>query len=368
MAGKVVPGVERIAVLRANALGDFIFALPALDALDAAYPEAEIVLLGRPWHAEFLEGRPGPVDRVVVVPGGSHPDAGAGKPLGDAVWLAASADERVDFARRMRAERFDLAVQLHGGGRNSNPFLLELGARHTVGLRTPDAAPLDASVPYVYYQQEVARSLEVAALVGATPLTIEPRLALTERDVREAGEVIGDEEGFVVVHPGAVDPRRRWRADGFAAVADALVSDGWRVLATGTQEERRIVDAVTDAMQRPSTSLAGKTTLHALAGILGRARVVVANDTGVLHLAAALGVPTVGIYWCGNLVNGGPLTRARHRPVLGWTLHCAVCGIDCTRGRCTHEPSFVADAPVDEVLDAARSLLEDRSPSARRAA
>src|SRR6266851_7516846 len=65
---KRVPGVRRIAVLRANALGDFIFALPALEALRAAYPQAEIVLLAKKWHATFLQGRPGPVDRVVVVP------------------------------------------------------------------------------------------------------------------------------------------------------------------------------------------------------------------------------------------------------------------------------------------------------------
>src|SRR5436309_7008981 len=66
--GEKVRGVRKIAVLRANALGDFIFALPALEALRAAYPQAEIVLLAKGWHATFLKGRPGPVDRVVVVP------------------------------------------------------------------------------------------------------------------------------------------------------------------------------------------------------------------------------------------------------------------------------------------------------------
>ena len=63
-----LPDVRRIAVLRANALGDFIFTLPALDALRCAYPSAEIVLLGAPWHAKLWRDRPGPVDRVLVVP------------------------------------------------------------------------------------------------------------------------------------------------------------------------------------------------------------------------------------------------------------------------------------------------------------
>src|SRR5687767_320008 len=64
----LVRDAARIGVLRANALGDYLFALPALDAVRAAYPSAELVLLGAPWHARSLRGRPGPVDRVLVVP------------------------------------------------------------------------------------------------------------------------------------------------------------------------------------------------------------------------------------------------------------------------------------------------------------
>src|SRR3954453_6431877 len=69
-----IPGVRRIAVLRANALGDFILTLPAFEALAAAYPEAEIVLLGRAWHRQFLAGRPGPIDRVIAIPDGAIGD------------------------------------------------------------------------------------------------------------------------------------------------------------------------------------------------------------------------------------------------------------------------------------------------------
>jgi hypothetical protein len=68
MAWSLVPGVSKIAVLRANALGDYPFSVPALLALKASYPDAELVLLGAPWHERFLTGRPGPVDRVLVVP------------------------------------------------------------------------------------------------------------------------------------------------------------------------------------------------------------------------------------------------------------------------------------------------------------
>jgi ADP-heptose:LPS heptosyltransferase len=128
-------GVERIAVLRATALGDFVFCIPALLALRAAYPRAEICLLGRPWHASFMRDRPGPVDRVIVVP----PSRGVREEPG-----AAEDPRELDgFFARMRAERFDVALQMHGGGRWSNPFATRLGARLTVGCRAGDAPALD---------------------------------------------------------------------------------------------------------------------------------------------------------------------------------------------------------------------------------
>src|SRR2546430_2056491 len=185
---KKVPGVRRIAVLRANALGDFIFALPALEALRAAYPQAEIVLLAKKWHATFLQGRPGPVDRVVAVP--PYPGVSEEPGTPSTRHSLECTAELEQFFEAMAQERFDLAIQIHGGGRYSNPFLLRLGARLTVGLKTPDAAPLDRWVPYVYIQSEVLRYLEVVALVGATTHVLGPRIAVTAQDLAEAERVV----------------------------------------------------------------------------------------------------------------------------------------------------------------------------------
>ncbi|MBF9130779.1 glycosyltransferase family 9 protein [Plantactinospora sp. S1510] len=368
MIGKVrdlVGDVERIAVLRANALGDFIFALPALDALRASYPDAELVLLGAPWHERLLRDRSGPVDRVLVVPP-AHGirEAGPDEP-------APSAESMSRFLDAARRERFDIALQMHGGGANSNPLVAGLGARVTAGLRADDAPPLDRWLRYVYYQPEIVRYLEVAGLVGASPTSLVPRLAATDADLAEARAVLGEpDRPRVALHPGASDPRRRWPAERFAEVADQLVADGYEVLVTGTPDERELAERVVAAAQLPVRSLAGQLTLGGLIGCYAGCQVVVSNDTGPVHVAAALDIPTVGIFWVGNLINCAVPLRARHRPIGSWTLHCPVCGADCSRelypargggAACPHRVSFVTDVPVVEVLEAVADLT--RPPS-----
>jgi len=334
--------VRKIAVYRANAIGDYIFALPALDALRAAYPDAEIVLLGAAWHARFLTGRPGPVDRVIELP--ADPDA-------------------------LRAEGFDLGIQLHGGGATSNPVVAGLGARITAGLRAEGAPPLDRWIRYVYYQPEVFRYLEVVGLVGAPPVGYRPMLALTDDDRKEAAAVVPRQaRPMVALHPGATDARRRWPADRFSAVGDALSAD---ILITGTGSERALVEQVARDMRRPARTLVDELSLGGLAALYERCAVVISNDTGPVHLAEAVGTATIGLYWVGNMINGAPVDRRRHRPMISWTIHCPECGQDCTRdiyparaggGRpgCGHSVSFVADIATVEVVEAARELLGDR--------
>jgi ADP-heptose:LPS heptosyltransferase len=346
----LLPGVRRIAVLRANALGDFILSLPALEGLRMAYPRAEIVLLGRDWHAALLRGRPGPVDRVVPIPSCWDSTAGLRREE-DAPTLERALQPLVE-------QGVDLAVQLHGGGRNSNPLVRRLHAAYSIGLQAPDAPGLDSTVPYIYYQHEVLRYLEVVALVGAGTRNIDPRLAVTAGDHAEAARVVpSTPEPLVALHPGATDPRRHWPVEDFATVGDALARAGARVVVTGTAGERELVDGVVSAMRAPALGLAGRLSLNGLVGLLARCRVVVSNDSGPLHLAAAVGAATVGIYWCGNVITVGPLSRARHRPAISWQLACTVCGVDVTRTQCPHQASFVAGVPADEVIGQALDLF-----------
>lgn len=349
--GERVADVRRLAVLRANGLGDFIFILPALEALRATYPRAEIVLLARPWHQAFLSQRPTPVDRVVVVP-----------PYGG---VSAEPGERMDqgevtrFFQTMRQEGFDLACQFHGGGHFSNPFVTELGARVSIGLRDTDAPPLDRWIPYRYFQTEYYRYLEVAELAGAREESAEPHLAVTGRDRAEAARAWpGSTHGLALLHPGARDPGRRWPPEKFALVGDALVRSGLRVALTGMNEEQEITARVAEAMREPCANLCGRLSLGGLTALLAASRVVVANDTGPLHLAHAVGARTVGLYWCFNLLTAAPLSRQRHAPLVSWQLRCPVCGCDRSHAHCEHSASFISAIPAEEVIAAAQGLLK----------
>jgi ADP-heptose:LPS heptosyltransferase len=355
---ELVKDVGRLAVLRANAIGDYLVSLPALEALRAAYPEAELVLLGSGWHAGFLAGRPGPVDRCVPVP----PTAGV---RDDRPPSPAAAVDR--FFARMRAERFDLAVQLQGGGSHSNPFVRRLGARVTAGSQAPDAPPLDRTVPYTGHQYEIHRFLEVAGLVGATPVTLESRLQVTATDRAAAAAALAeDDRPLVVLHPGANDPRRRWPVERLAVVGGELVRKGARLAVVGTAADQPLADRLLATLNGDAADLTGRLGLGGLAGLLERAALLVGNDSGPRHLAAAVGTATVAVHWCVSLGSYGPLYRARHRAPTAWRLHCPVCGANGLQQDCRtrHEASFVADVTTDEVLAEALDLLATETANA----
>ncbi|MGH3428060.1 MAG: glycosyltransferase family 9 protein [Mycobacteriales bacterium] len=364
----LLPEVRKIAVVRANALGDYIFVIPALQALRAAYPGAEIILFGQQWHAEFLTGRPGPVDHVEVLPKLAGFGGAPEMTVSNAV---RSSPEVKDFFVRMRSQRFDLALQLHGGGRHSNPVAHALGARLTAGLRDHGAPDLGRTLNYQYFQPEVFRYLEVAEMVGAPPVTFEPRLELTEKDLDEAQRVFydGRDHGqpWIALHPGATDSRRRWPAERFTQIGDALAAADYRIIVTGTGAEAALVKQICSAMRAPAHGLVDALSVGGLAALYARCALVISNDTGPMHVAAAVGTPTVGLYWIGNLINGGPVYRRRHRPVVSWTVRCPTCGTDVTRdgyrhrpgSGCAHRPSFLADIPEAEVREHAFALLRE---------
>lgn len=346
-----LPGVRKILALRPNAIGDFMFSLPALHALRHTYPDAHIVLLGKQWHADFLRDRTSPVDEVIVMP----PFPGVG----------AAPDANLDpepgrrFVARMREEKFDLAVQMFGGGRYSNAFIMKLGAALTIGARTPDAAALDRSIAYGDYANRRLELLQVVALAGARPVLLASEIEVTDDDRSLAARALPRVEGerLVIVHPGASDVRRRWPAERYAAVADALAGAGATIAISATEGEAELAAAMVAHMLHRATDLTGKLSLPALCGLIERAKMMLSNDTGPLHLAMALGTPAVGVFWLTNLMEACPLRQHLLRPALSVRTHCPVCGMENRKQRCEHDICFVDDVTVDEVAGLAMSLF-----------
>lgn len=346
--------ITKIAVLRANALGDYIFVTPALDALKAAYPEALIWFLGKKWHKTFLAYRPSPIDTVISTP-----------------YFPGVNEEKYDmnsndFFDQMQKEHFDIAIQLHGGGRYSNTFINRLGAKYTVGLRTEDAPKLDINISYQYYQSEVIRYLEVVNQIGCVIRSTDPVIEVTEEDRYESQKIVSQIKGnYVVIHPGVTDIRRRWPVRKFAQVGKYLEDLGFRVIFTGTNQERYLVEEIFSLYPNHFISVVDQLSINGLTGLLSQAILVIANDTGPLHLADAIGTPTIGIYWCANVITGAPFTRKNHRLAISWLTNCPICHSNCAVGYpferkdvCPHETSFVDDVTISEVKTFINDLID----------
>ena len=300
---------RHIAVFRALQVGDMLCAVPALRALRAAAPAADITLIGLPWAAEFAQRFRHYIDDFVAFPGAP------GLPE-----QAASGDSLDAFNRDMKARRFDWALQLHGDGRVSNAIVRNFGAQRTAGFHPVDAPVDDADfIPYPEGGPEIRRLLRLIEALGVPTRGDGLEFPITGPEWKELARLriaYGLRPGeYVCVHPGARAATRRWPPERFAAVADMLAMRGLRVVLTGSADEQIIVQAVARAMHTGAINLSGQTPLGVLAALYAGARLLVCNDTGVSHLAAALCVPSVVVYTGSSPARWAPLDSERHRAI-----------------------------------------------------
>ena len=300
--------VARIAVLRAlPGLGDLLCAVPALRALRGAFPAARISVIGLPVSNLLLERFGSYVDELVEFPG--YP--GIPERRWDPYELSA-------FLADMRERRFDLALQLHGSGEHSNELVSLLGARTTAGFSRGGPCLLDRehTLPFRDDEPEPVRNLRLVEQLGGRG---EPRLEFPVHpaDRRTCAALLGPRraDAIAAIHPGASRSDRCWPPERFAAVADGLAARGLRVVLTGSAGERELTAHVARCMRAPALDLAGSTDVGALAALLEIAALLVCNDTGVSHLAAAIGTPSVVVLSAPGDRRWTPLDRTRHRPV-----------------------------------------------------
>ncbi len=305
------PLPQRIVIVRAlRGLGDLLCVVPAVRALRAALPQAHIALVGLP-SAEFFVARYRRyLDELIEFPG--YPGIPERTP--DLARLPA-------YLADMQRRHFDLALQMHGNGSYINPFTMLLGARHTAGFFVPShyCPDPDRFMPYPETLTEVHRNLRLVEFLGVPPQGDELEFPLRAQDFGDLEKLVPARGlrpgGYVCIHPGANNPDNRWSPEGFAAVGDALAARGLQVVLTGSSGELPVTKAVARKMRAKPINLAGHTNLGALAVLLSRARLLVCNDTGVSHLAAALHVPSVVVFIASDPDRWAPLDHGLHRPV-----------------------------------------------------
>jgi ADP-heptose:LPS heptosyltransferase len=306
-AGLLTPPC-RIAVLRALKFGDLLCAVPTFRALRAAWPRAEIILIGLPWAAAFVDRFRHLLDGFREFPG--YPGLPEREPL---------TDRLPAFFAAMRADHYDLAIQLHGSGLTTNPVVELFGAKARAGFYPPGRRCPDPRrfLPWPGHGLEVRRLLALVEFLGITPQGEHLEFTVHQDDRSRRRALPGAERlergGYVCVHPGASVPERRWPPEHFAAVADRLTDRGLAVVLTGTAEEAGLTQAVAARMRAPALDYAGRTDLGTAGALIEGARVLVCNDTGVSHLAAALRVPSVVLSTGDNPARWAPADRRRHR-------------------------------------------------------
>ena len=342
------PEPARIAVFRALQLGDLLCAVPALRALRARFPLAHITLVGLPGAAAFQRRFGAYLDDLAPFPGAS------GMPE-----QAPREEALPAFYDWARAQRFDVALQLHGSGELTNPLVRNLGARHIAGFHPEPQPPAEERawwMPWPERLPEIERHLALMRFLGLPAQLADLEFPLTHRDREEALSLARNARlragRTVLVHPGARLASRRWPADRFAAVASALSRAGYDVALTGSEAERPLNRQVAELAQAPLRNLAGCTELGVLAALLERSRLLVCNDTGVSHVAAAVGTPSVVIASGSDVNRWAPLDRARH-PVLWRDAPCRPCAHD----QCPVGHPCALGVTVQDVIGRAEGML-----------
>lgn len=337
----------RILLVRRSSLGDIIVTLPALVALRRHLPEAHLTWLVEEQFADLLRGHEC-LDEIITVRRYSARQPGK--------WL----QETRQVGRYLREQDFDLVLDVHGLFKSAVMCYLSDAPRRLslqdsfLGL--PGLRMINEVVPCRPGIHAVDRALQMASHLGAPPQLIEFRLPIQPEARAWAEELVAEAElagqpliGLVL---GTSKPNKRWPPEYFAQLTELLREEGRaEVVLIGGSAEREPEAQVQSALSVPAASAVGKTDLKQLSALLAQTSVVVAGDTGALHIAGALERPVVGLYGPTSPLLTGPY-GSKHI-VLWDQLSCSPCGRrpSCRDYDCMRQltPQRVAKA-VEELL------------------
>ncbi len=283
---------RKILVIKPSALGDVVHSLPFLNAIRDRYPDAEIHWLIARSFEDLLQGHP-MISRLWVI------DKDRWKRLSN---VSETARALRRLMRELREERFDLVVDLQGLFRSG----LLCGATRSP-VRVGFSEGREAS-PLFYTHRirggrdchAIERYMNVARSLGAHTDRIDYPFGW---DLNDSSHVENLPSDYVVMAPAAGGEAKRWPAESFGQLASRLP---WPSVVISGRGDAQLVEQVVAASNGKALSLAGKTTLREVTAVIRRARAFISNDTGPMHIAAALGVPVFAVF--------GPTSAARTGP------------------------------------------------------
>jgi lipopolysaccharide heptosyltransferase I len=303
-----MPGAFRnILITKPSALGDIVLALPALTALHKSFPDAKISWLVRPEFSPLLENHPHlaeviPFDRKFLGKAWYHPRA-----FGALVSLIA----------KLRQSRFDVAFDFQGLLRTAILAWLSgckrrfgmANAREFATIFYTDKIPPDPNNPHLvdYY-------IRMIRAAGAADLGVEFVFPQDTEAANSVANLLADHgvarDKYAVLVPGSAQADKCWPIERFAILAEKISSQfGLPIVAAGTTSESPLIEMLKEKARIPVTNLAGRTSLKELIALLRAARLVVSNDTGPGHIAAALGTPLVLMFSWSNPARIAPYGR-----------------------------------------------------------
>jgi len=279
---------QRILVIRLDRIGDVVLSTPVLEELRKAYPQAFIAMMVRPVCRDVVEGNPFLNEVILYEKETRHAS----------VWST------IAFALSLRRHRFDTALVLHPTNRSHwIPWLAGIPVR--IGWDRKSGWLLTHRVPHLKQQgtkHEADYTLELLRSLGIEPSAPRPMVPIHPEADRRIGTFlnqhgIGPQDRLVAIHPSASDQSKRWPADRFAHVADRLIdAEAVHVVLIAGPGDVAHAQAVEAAMRHRPLNAAGKLSVGELACLLKRARLLISNDSGPVHLAAAVGTPVVAIF------------------------------------------------------------------------
>jgi lipopolysaccharide heptosyltransferase II len=344
--------IKRVVVRGTNWVGDSVMSVPALRALRRVLPHAEISLVLRP-SAKGLFADANFIDELLV-------------------YNRRSALSVFSQIKEWRKRQFDLAILFQNAFEAALiPFLagvpLRLGyateARQAM-LTHPVALPdWRSSKHEVFYYLYLVTALEQLLYRTSTICESDPDATLEVSESRKAQAAqflkaldITRDQTVVAICPGSINSRaKRWPAESFASLADRLIEDRRQVVIIGSREEEDVTREVTARMRQKPIVLTGRTTVEQLTAILSLVDLVVTNDTGPSHIAAALGRPTLVIFGPTNPLTTRPFSAQaeilRHAP------DCAPCMLR----DCPIDHRCMTAITVEEAVEQSRAMLKRSS-------